>query len=138
MIKKGIAISKLLKTLKARNVAKKAETVKKAATEKRRVHSKTTRTNFKRARCYSSTQSVKPYNIVAGARDTKIIPVKKMSQKGSTFKTHKVRGSGGTGARGMGSRGLGSYSHESWRRDMDRFKPIPMSELLRGVFKKKK
>ena len=91
MIKKGIAISKLLKTLKARNVAKKAETVKKAATEKRRVHSKTTRTNFKRARGYSSTQSVKPYNIVAGARDTKIIPVKKMSQKGSTFKTHKFK-----------------------------------------------
>ena len=138
MIKKGIAISKLLKTLKARNVAKKAETVKKAATEKRRVQSKTTRTNFKRARGHSVTQSVKPYNIVAGGRDTKIIPVKKMSQKGSTFKTHKVRGQSSSGARGMGSRGLGSYSHESWRRDMDRFKPIPMNELLRGVFKKKK
>ena len=137
MIKKGIAISKLLKSLKARNVAKKAETVKKAATEKRRVQAKTARTNFKKARGHSLNQSVKPYNIVAGGRDTKIIPVKKMSQKGSSFKTHKVRGTGG-GARGMGSRGLGSYSHESWRNDMDRFKPIPMNELLRGVFKKKK
>ena len=120
MIKKGIAISKLLKTIKNRKNTRKTEAA------------------FEKARGYKKNKSVEPYNIIAGARDTKIIPVKRMSQKGSTFKTHKVRGTGGTGARGMGSRGLGSYSHESWRRDMDRFKPIPMSELLRGVFKKKK
>ena len=124
--------------MKARNVAKKAATEKKIKSEKARVATKIQRANFKRARGYSKTQSVKPYNIIAGGKDTKIIPVKRQSQKGSSFKTHKVRGTGGTGARGMGARGIGSYSHESWRRDMDRFKPIPMSELLRGVFKKKK
>ena len=87
------------------------------------------------------TKSVKRYNIIAGGKDSKIIPTKAQSQKGSSFKVHKVRGKGSNSLRGMGSgRDIGSSgSAESWRRDMERLTNMPsFNELTRSVFKKKR
>ena len=87
------------------------------------------------------TKSVKKYNIRAGAVDSKIIPAKAQSQKGSSFKVHKVRTSGSNSARGMGrGRTIGSSgSAESWRRDMERLTNMPsFNELTRSIFKKKR
>ena len=87
------------------------------------------------------TKSVKRYNIIAGGRDSKIIPTKAQSQKGSSFKVHKVRGKGSNSLRGMGSgRDIGSSgSAESWRMDMERLTNMPsFNELTRSVFKKKR
>ena len=87
------------------------------------------------------TKSVKKYNIIAGGRDSKIIPTKAQSQRGSSFKVHKVRGKGSNSLRGMGSgRDIGSSgSAESWRMDMERLTNMPsFNELRRSVFKKKR
>ena len=87
------------------------------------------------------TKSVKKYNIIAGGRDSKIIPTKAQSQKGSSFKVHKVRGKGSNSLRGMGAgRDIGSSgSAESWRMDMERLTNMPsFNELRRSIKKKKK
>ena len=87
------------------------------------------------------TKSVKKYNIIAGGRDSKIIPTKAQSQKGSSFKVHKVRGKGSNSLRGMGAgRDIGSSgSAESWRMDMERLTNMPsFNELRRSIKKKRK
>ncbi len=86
------------------------------------------------------TKSVKKYNIIAGGRDSKIIPTKAQSQKGSSFKVHKVRGKGSNSLRGMGAgRDIGSSgSAESWRMDMERLTNMPSFNELRRSIKKKR
>ena len=75
---------------------------------------------------------VKKYNIRAGARNDKMVPIKKQSQKGSAFQTHNVKTPGANSARGMGLSRYGSEgSAASWRADMDRFQEIPMSTFLK-------
>ena len=92
-------------------------------------------------RAGKGTKSVKKYNIIAGGRDSKIIPTKAQSQKGSSFKVHKVRGKGSNSLRGMGAgRDIGSSgSAESWRMDMERLTNMPsFNELRRSIKKKRK
>jgi len=65
-----------------------------------------------------STKSVKRYQKVvgsktAGDKTSKVIPVKAQSQRGSTFKRHKVRGPQATSR-------LGYETVSSWRDEMDR------------------
>jgi hypothetical protein len=97
---------------------------------KRVARNKKSKANVEKAG--QGTKSVKKYNIIAGGRDSKIIPTKAQSQRGSSFKVHKVRGKGSNSLRGMGSgRDIGSSgSAESWRMDFN--------ELRRSVFKKKR
>ena len=81
------------------------------------------------------TKSVKAYNIRAGARDSKVIPVKDQSQKGSTFQTHKIRGKQAPASARLGSSGTA----ESWRSDMEKLTNMPsFNELTRSVFRKKR
>ena len=104
---------------------------------KRNVRAKKSKANVEKAG--QGTKSVKKYNIRAGAVDSKIIPAKAQSQKGSTFQPHKVRGTGANSARGMGTgRQIGSSgSAESWRSDMEKLTSMPsFNELTRSVFKK--
>ena len=106
---------------------------------KRNVRAKKSKANVEKAG--QGTKSVKKYNIRAGAVDSKIIPAKAQSQKGSTFQPHKVRGTGANSARGMGTgRQIGSSgSAESWRSDMEKLTSMPsFNELTRSVFKKKR
>ncbi len=88
------------------------------------------------------TKSVKKYNIRAGAVDSKVIPVKAQSQKGSSFKVHKLRAAGSSSARGMGrGKNIGSSgSAESLREDLMRTHGYGPSynELVRSIFKKKR
>ena len=106
---------------------------------KRNVRAKKSKANVEKAG--QGTKSVKKYNIRAGAVDSKIIPAKAQSQKGSTFQPHKVRGTGANSARGMGrGRDVGSSgSAESWRSDMEKLTNMPsFTELTRSVFRKKR
>ena len=106
---------------------------------KRVARNKKSKANVEKAG--QGTKSVKKYNIIAGGRDSKIIPTKAQSQRGSSFKVHKVRGKGSNSLRGMGSgRDIGSSgSAESWRMDMERLTNMPsFNELRRSVFKKKR
>jgi hypothetical protein len=106
---------------------------------KRVARNKKSKANVEKAG--QGTKSVKKYNIRAGAVDSKIIPAKAQSQKGSSFKVHKVRGKGSNSLRGMGSgRDIGSSgSAESWRRDMETLTNMPsFNELRRSIFKKKR
>jgi hypothetical protein len=106
---------------------------------KRVARNKKSKANIEKAG--QGTKSVKKYNIRAGAVDSKIIPAKAQSQKGSSFKVHKVRGKGSNSLRGMGSgRDIGSSgSAESWRRDMETLTNMPsFNELRRSIFKKKR
>jgi len=97
---------------------------------KRVVRNKKSKANIEKAG--QGTKSVKRYNIRAGARDSKIIPPKKQSQKGSSFQTHNVKTPGANSARGMGLSRYGSEgSAASWRADMDRFQEIPISAFLK-------
>jgi len=64
-----------------------------------------------------STKSVKPFNYRAGARDEQIVPVKKQSQKGSSFQPHRVRGKQGAASIKETSEG----SAASWRDEMDKY-----------------
>jgi hypothetical protein len=108
------------------------KSIKRAATNKK------SKANIEKAG--RGTKSVKRYNIIAGGKDSKIIPTKAQSQKGSSFKVHKVRGKGSNSLRGMGSgRDIGSSgSAESWRRDMERLTNMPsFNDLTRSIFKKK-
>jgi len=91
----GKKISEIVKRLKANKRAKKS----KANVEK----------------AGRGTKSVKRYNIRAGSKKPgeQVVPVQKQSQRGSSFKTHKVRGTG------PGSR-VGFESRASWRDEMDR------------------
>ena len=64
-----------------------------------------------------SVKSVKPWNYRAGARDEQIIPVKKQSQKGSSFQPHRVRGKQGEAS----IKGTSEGSAASWRDEMDKY-----------------
>ncbi len=105
---------------------------------KRVARNKKSKANIEKAG--QGTKSVKKYNIRAGAVDSKIIPAKAQSQKGSTFQPHKVRGTGANSARGMGrGRDVGSSgSAESWRMDMERLTNMPSFNELRRSIKKKR
>lgn len=61
------------------------------------------------------TKSVKKYNIRAGSKKPgeQVVPINKQSQRGSSFKTHKVRGTGPTSR-------VGFETRASWRDEMDR------------------
>ena len=100
---------------------------------------------FEKARGHKVNQSTaKPYqNVSSGGSNSKsaIIPAKSQSQKGSSFKIHKVRGKGSNSLRGMGAgRNIGSSgSAESWRMDMERLTNMPsFNEVTRSIFKKKR
>ena len=125
----GNKIKDIVKTLKRNYKAKKA----KQTPSKRSLASKRTKANVERAG--QGTKSLKAYNIRAGARNDKMVPIKKQSQKGSSFQTHNVKTPGANSARGMGLSRYGSEgSASSWRSDMDRFQEIPLSSF----FKKRK
>ena len=64
-----------------------------------------------------STKSIKPWNYRAGARNEQIVPVKKQSQKGSSFQPHRVRGKQGAASIKETSEG----SAASWRDEMDKY-----------------
>ena len=91
----GKKISEIVKRLKANRRAKKS----KANVEK----------------AGGGTKSVKRYNIRAGSKKPgeQVVPVQKQSQRGSSFKTHKVRGTGPVSR-------VGFESRASWRDEMDR------------------
>ena len=65
-----------------------ADVVKKL---KKRKYAKDSKKNVERATGVKMNKSVKAYNIRAKDAETKIIPVKRQSQKGSTFQIHRVR-----------------------------------------------
>ncbi len=114
-IKAGINIAKAGKT-------KISELVKKI---KRRKYAKKHRKTLERVG--RSAKSVSRYNIRAADQNVTVIPTKGQSQKGSSFRTHKLRG---TGPRSR----VGFESGASWRDEMDRmFGEIP----LETFFKKK-
>ena len=58
---------------------------------KKRKYAKDSKKNVERARGVKTNKSVKAYNIRAKDAETKIIPVKRQSQKGSSFQIHRVR-----------------------------------------------
>ena len=64
-----------------------------------------------------SVKSVKPWNYRAGARNEQIVPIKKQSQKGSSFQPHRVRGKQGAASIKETSEG----SAASWRDEMDKY-----------------
>jgi len=64
-----------------------------------------------------SVKSIKPWNYRAGARDEQIVPIKKQSQKGSSFQPHRVRGKQGAASIRETSEG----SAASWRDEMDKY-----------------
>jgi len=103
------------------------------------------RASFEKARGHKINQSTaKPYqNVSSSGSNSKsaIIPAKSQSQRGSSFKIHKVRGKGANSLRGMGSgRQIGSSgSAESWRADMEKLTTMPtQTQIERMLFKKRK
>ena len=58
---------------------------------KKRKYAKDSKKNVERATGVKMNKSVKAYNIRARDAETKIIPVKRQSQKGSSFQTHRIR-----------------------------------------------
>ena len=75
-----------------------------------------------------SVKSVKPWNIRAGARNEQIVPVKKQSQKGSSFQPHRLRGKQSSAAIRASSEG----SVASWRDEMERmYGDIKISEFFK-------
>jgi len=72
---------------------------------KKRKYAKDSKKNIERARGVKTNKSVKAYNIRARDAETKIIPVKRQSQKGSSFQTHRVRSRMGRAAAQTEERG---------------------------------
>ena len=125
----GKKLIDIVKSLKANNKAKKT----KQTPSKKTLSARKSKANVERVG--RGTKSIKAYNIRAGARNDKMVPIKKQSQKGSSFQTHSVKTPGANSARGMGLSRYGSEgSAASWRSDMDRFQEIPLSSF----FKKKR
>ena len=91
---------------------------------------------FEKAHGHKINQSTaKPYQNVSSSGSgskTAIIPSKSQSQRGSSFKIHKVRGKGANSLRGMGTgTQIGSFgSAESWRMDMERLTNMPSFVVL--------
>jgi hypothetical protein len=65
---------------------------------RKRKYAKKSKKNVERARGVRTSKSVKAYNIRVKDKETKIIPVKRQSQKGSTFQIHRVRSKMGRAA----------------------------------------
>ena len=129
----GKKLIDIVKSLKKNIKDKKA----KQPPSKRSLAAKRTKANVERVG--RGTKSIKAYNIRAGARNDKMVPIKKQSQKGSSFQTHKIKTPGANSARGMGLSRYGSEgSAESWRSDMSRFEEIPLSSFFKGKRKKAK
>ena len=112
---------------------------------KKNVATKKRNKRFEKAHGYKPNKSTaRPFqNVSSSGSNSKsaIIPAKSQSQRGSSFKIHKVRGKGANSLRGMGSgRDIGSSgSAESWRRDMERLTSMPsFNDLTRSMFKKKR
>jgi len=112
---------------------------------KRNKAAKKQKVRFEKAHGHKVNQSTaKPYqNVSSSGSNSKsaIIPAKSQSQRGSSFKIHKVRGRGANSLRGMGSgRQIGSSgSAESWRMDMERLTNMPsFNEVTRSIFRKKR
>ena len=127
-LKLGIAGSKFAGT-KIKDLAKKL---------KKQKYTKTTRKNYETARGHKIGKSLKPYNVRAGAKDTKVIPTKAQSQKGSSFKPVKIRTRGPNTyhINKMGSQG----SAESLREDLMKTHGYGPSfnELIRSITKRRK
>tara|TARA_B100000989_G_scaffold80862_1_gene57656 strand:+ start:2618 stop:3307 length:690 start_codon:yes stop_codon:yes gene_type:complete len=125
-LKLGIAGSKFVGT-KIKDLAKKL---------KKKKYTKTTRKNYETARGYKVGKSLKPYNVRAGARDTKVIPTKAQSQKGSSFKPVKLTGIQGPASAKLTSSGTA----ESLREDLMRTHGYGPSfnELIRSITKRRK
>lgn len=122
----GKKLIDIVKSLKKNLKAKKA----KQTPSKRTLSARKSKANIERAG--RGTKSIKAYNIRAGARNDKMVPIKKQSQKGSSFQTHSVRTPGANSARGMGLSRYGSEgSASSWRSDMDRFQEIPLASFFK-------
>mgnify|MGYP003116951766 CR=1 FL=1 len=109
----GKKLIDIVKSLKKNLKAKKA----KQTPSKRTLSARKSKANIERAG--RGTKSIKAYNIRAGARNDKMVPIKKQSQKGSSFQTHSVRTPGSEG------------SASSWRSDMDRFQEIPLASFFK-------
>ena len=112
---------------------------------KKNVATKKRNKRFEKAHGHKVNQSTaKPYqNVSSSGSGSKsaIIPAKSQSQRGSSFKIHKVRGKGANSLRGMGTgRQIGSSgSAESWRMDMERLTNMPsFNEVTRSIFRKKR
>lgn len=112
---------------------------------KRNKAAKKQKVRFEKAHGHKVNQSTaKPYqNVSSSGSGSKsaIIPAKSQSQRGSSFKIHKVRGKGANSLRGMGlGRQIGSSgSAESWRMDMERLTNMPsFNEVTRSIFRKKR
>jgi len=122
----GKKLTDILKSLKKNKAAKK------------------TRTRFAKTHGYKKNQSVRKYQNVSSSGSTDraaIVPARSQSQKGSSFKVHKVRAAGSSSARGMGrGKNIGSSgSAESWRADMERLTTMPtQTQIERMLFKKRK
>jgi hypothetical protein len=65
---------------------------------RKRKYAKKSKKNVERARGVRTSKSVKAYNIRAKDKETKIIPVKRQSQRGSTFQIHRIRSKMGRAA----------------------------------------
>ena len=87
------------------------------------------------------TKSLKRYNIRGGASGesdrSAIVPVKKQTGRGSSFRTRILGPKGQTPYQGKRLGGVDNM--ESWRRDMEKITNMPsFGELTRSLFKKKK
>ena len=125
----GTKIKDIVKTLKRNNKAKKTLTKSKRPLFKKEA------LKANSARALLRNKSIKPFQNVSssgGHSKSAIVPAKSQSQRGSSFKTHDVKGS-------MAGSRAGTDSAESWRRDMERLTNMPsFNELRRSVFKKKR
>ena len=65
---------------------------------RKRKYVKKSKKNVERARGVRTSKSVKAYNIRVKDKETKIIPVKRQSQRGSTFQIHRIRSKMGRAA----------------------------------------
>jgi IS4 transposase len=65
---------------------------------RKRKYAKKSKKNVERARGVRTSKSVKAYNIRVKDKETKIIPVKRQSQRGSTFQIHRIRSKMGRAA----------------------------------------
>jgi len=130
----GTKIKDIVKTLKRNNQPKKTSS-KKTLTKSKRPLFKQEALKANTLRARLKLKSIKPYQNVSSSGSTSksaIVPAKSQSQKGSSFKTHEVKGN-------MAGSRAGTDSAESWRIDMERLTNMPsFNELRRSVIKKKR
>ena len=126
----GTKIKDIVKTLKRNYKAKKTSS-KKTSTKSKRPLFRQEALKANSARARLTTKSIKKFNIRAGDRNDKMVPIKKQSQVGSSFQTHNVKGN-------MAGSRAGTDTAESWRNEMERmYSPISIESLIRGGKRKK-